>query len=764
MKKAPFTVFAVSFCALVMELAISRLSVFYLDYGSSFLAIPLTLLGLAIGSLHVHLRPETMEKFQVRRALFSLILTSFLAFALVFLLFSSVFSFDRNLITEAPQLLFGKILAFTLAFLPPFYVAGRILTILFTQNREQIGTIYGADMFGAALAGFAVPLLFHFLDLPYLILFFFTVLAFSMSLYISSYPKNVFTFLLIFAFCFLLVKGLSFLEGRYDLSYLLGKREGKVSELVRGWNEYSRVSLLRLEDTSGQATGYRIIHDNAESNVVVKPFTGQDDLREHHYLTYIPFVTGQPVEDVLVMFAGCGAQMVEFYQFSNGKARVDGVEINPLVKVFAEKTPELRNFRLAEFYALPNVNLFIQEGRQFLIHNQDTYDVIYAASDAATAQYKTGHSRKYLDTYEAAGQYLDHLKPGGMLIFQDKPAWPKLHLLRRTFEDRELKNFDHAVIILSNYAYSPELPWQHTLVKPDGFTAEEVAAIRTHFPERKLLYAPFVADSHPDFLEFFAGGNATSAPVFYNLNATDDRPFYYRLDFAGYKPVPSASMLKSGLAFASWMKIQTLLVIMLIPVLIFVLLYLFSGKKMPPFQVFVYLFLSGFVYMLVQIVFIGKLELFLENPLYSMALLISIFLLTNAIGSRWVEKLQGRVPVRYFPLIAAGVILVSLLMAHLCTHFLLGTPLILKILMVFLIISPVGISLGFFYPYAVIWLNRLKRVESIPVTYGISTLSSVMGATYAMTMIVNFGYTNILLQAVAGYLLLSGFLYFAYRS
>jgi hypothetical protein len=44
--------------------------------------------------------------------------------------------------------------------------------------------------------------------------------------------------------------------------------------------------------------------------------------------------------------------------------------------------------------------------------------------------------------------------------------------------------------------------------------------------------------------------------------------------------------------------------------------------------------------------------------------------------------------------------------------------------------------------------------QAIPITYGLSTLSSVAGATYAMTMIINFGYTQIIFQAVIGYLIL----------
>jgi len=211
------------------------------------------------------------------------------------------------------------------------------------------------------------------------------------------------------------------------------------------------------------------------------------------------------------------------------------------------------------------------------------------------------------------------------------------------------------------------------------------------------------------------------------------------------------------------MKIQTLFVILLIPITIMIALVLFTGKTMPSPTVFTFLVISGFCYMLCQIVFIGKLELFLENPLFSMALLISIFLFTNGFGSTLVDKLSGKINIRLFPFIVAGVVLVSFLLTVVGTKYLLTTFYLVKILYVIVVIAPVGLCLGFFYPYAIQWLNKTEQAYAVPVTYGISTLSSVMGATYAMTMIINLGYSNVLIQAIVGYFVLGVFLLIAAR-
>jgi hypothetical protein len=68
------------------------------------------------------------------------------------------------------------------------------------------------------------------------------------------------------------------------------------------------------------------------------------------------------------------------------------------------------------------------------------------------------------------------------------------------------------------------------------------------------------------------------------------------------------------------------------------------------------------------------------------------------------------------------------------------------------VIVPVGVVLGMFYPCAVNALVKAGRETAVPVTYGISTLSSVIGATYAMTMMIDYGFTALIWQAVYVYL------------
>lgn len=179
-------------------------------------------------------------------------------------------------------------------------------------------------------------------------------------------------------------------------------------------------------------------------------------------------------------------------------------------------------------------------------------------------------------------------------------------------------------------------------------------------------------------------------------------------------------------------------------------LYVFRAK-MPPVKMMIYLLITGFCYMMVEIAFISKLELFLESPLTSMALLLAVFLLANGVGANIFSRYRKQLNMNLMPLIVAAVVMFSLTIIERLVAYRLGWPLPGKIIMATLIVAPTGICLGLFFPFVVTWLAEHGKSETVPITYGISTLSSVTGATYAMTMIINLGYNQIVYQAVIGY-------------
>ena len=158
---------------------------------------------------------------------------------------------------------------------------------------------------------------------------------------------------------------------RYDKTY-------KTTEVRHAWNEHSRVALLVR-----QRWEFTIVHDNSRSNVHVRPYrpTQIGRIPERLDALEVSVLLRRPVAQVLVLYAGCGAEMIALNELLGGKAHITGVELNPLVRELAVNTKRLQNFRLQEFYDLPHIDLVIDEGRHFLWTTTKKFDLIFVGSD-----------------------------------------------------------------------------------------------------------------------------------------------------------------------------------------------------------------------------------------------------------------------------------------------------------------------------------------------------------------------------------------------
>ncbi len=755
-------VFYSAFACLMFELVIARLADFHLGSRNSFLALPITFFGLALGSLHVHYRRRIVERFDVRRNLLSLTAVSFVTLLVMYVLFARympVVSADAY--GKYLGLVLWKTILFIIAFIVPFYVFGRILTVCYHLCRDNIGPIYSADFFGAALGCFLTPLLFHFISLPEIV----TVLMGIIGVVLIGCFHRTWRRTGVAA-CLLLLAlaGIHAVVNRVEH----GMRFGELGETEKGpvqrevasrWNEFSRVQLVHYEYKNPAGNHYMIVHDNGRSFVHVVPYVpGVEKKPSAIDAMELPFILGRKTDDILVMFAGCGAEMIQFNEYAGGKSNITGVEINGLCRDIARDEPELKDYRLAEFYGLPNIDLRIEEGRSFLMRNTKKYDVIFVGSSASLSLAVTGHTRKFLYTVEAFNLYLDALKPGGMLIFDHQPVYKNLDTLKTVFMQRGLPDFPGSVMLLNSMFGRYHTGSPDVAVSPDPYTQVEVGRLLAFKgpSAKQLRYLPFRANEARDpIVREVSAPLDPAAP-----QVVDDRPYVLELDLKHYSLWPNAAQLNNETYYVSWIKLTTLVLLCGTAALFIALANLSRTRRLPP-SILIYLLLTGFCYMLVEVAYIAKLELFLQNPLASMASVVSIFLLTSGWGSLTFESVAGRLGMRVFPFLVALLTACSVAVLELMGQHLLGLPMPLKLLVAAAAITPVGVGLGMFYPYAVRCLVRHEHENAVAVTYGISTLSSVIGATYAMTFMLNTGFNALLFQAAAGYFLL-GVLVVAY--
>jgi len=765
--------FLVGLVCLMVELLHTRMLAFFLGSISSFLAIPVALFGLASGSLLVHHGRDARRLIAILQALVLPVLAA--AFVGFFAVANAFFPVI-HVSLENPYGDAARLVVYAGIFLPSYAIFGALLALYFDEGAHSIGRLYFFDLAGAALGCLLLPLVLTWAGLaPAILTVLFAALALLAVTPLARRRRTVRTVSTVIlgavgwcALAFLAYLGTVFHE-RPDVAHLAryvlpGYAPKDLQEVRVRWNDLARTSLVRAGNREAASEAWGIVQDDGISNVKVArwdPSAKPADIFPASLHHALPFLMGHAPKRILVLFAGVGRDMVELDGMAQGQADITGVELNPAV-VDLVRDPLLESMNLRAFHARPNVHLVAREGRDFLDHDRGRYDLLFVATNGSTNAGRTGHTRKYLDTYEAMAAYLDHLDPGpdAMMVFVNQPVLHKAESLRLLFAERGLGDFSKAVFAFG----APETRGQDSMVvKPGGLTPDELAAIEhkvASWPHpRRVLYSPSGTGA-PAFADAVLG--RTHGPL-----VTDDRPFVHEVNWRDFELLPAPARFADQLYAASWIKVFTVLLFGVASVVVMTLVGLRRGReRRVPWPWVLYFFVAGVSYMCVEIGLIAKTELFLGSPLYAVAVILALFLASNGLGAYLQNRLRVfRGPAALLPLGMVATIAAiawGVLATHLCNAHLLALPLPLKLLCVVLCVAPAGTFLGMFYPFGVERVVEAGRRSAVPATYAMATLSSVWGASWAMTAITNLGFTAVMLMGAAGYALL-GALYLVAR-
>jgi spermidine synthase len=485
---------------------------------------------------------------------------------------------------------------------------------------------------------------------------------------------------------------------------------------------------------------------------------------------------------VLVLGSGAGADVLQAIQ--GGARTIDAVELNPQII-------DLVQHRFADFsgtpYSAPGARIHIGEARGFVAGHSDRFDAIHVALLDAFGTSSAGLyalSESYLYTVEALREYLDHLEPGGMLAIT---RWVNL-------PPRDaLKLFATAVAALERRG-DPQpgarlamiRGWKTAtlIVKNGAFTQADIAALKEFCRARSfdVAYYPGIDAAEANrynLLErpdFFDGAQALLSPqreafvARYKFNiapATDDRPYFFQ--FFKWRTLPELLALKEqgGLPLLEWgypVLIATLLQALLASLLLILLpLWIDRSPKgdrsawSRP-RVAAYFAAIGFAFMFVEIAFIQKFILFLVHPLYAVAVVLCAFLVFAGLGSRYSRRLPaGGVESRLRPVawiaIAVALIAVSYL-AVLPAVFraLMPLPDAAKIALSLVLIAPLAFAMGMPFPLGLASAAGASP-QITPWAWGINACASVVAAILATLLAIHFGFSTVVLLAVALYAL-----------
>jgi hypothetical protein len=742
-------------CTLAAQVLLTRLFSAVLFYHFAFLAISLALLGAGAGALAVYLRPAWFERRPTEEVLarWSALLALLLAAApLVLVRLDYPDQFQVN-----AQLVFTLAIASLVSALP-FVAAGTAIALAIKHYVASVGRVYAFDLAGAGLGAVAIVPLLGLVAAPTLLVGLALVAAVAALLFgwgAAGARKLA-------AGAAALAALLVLLAGTTDLYYLEAPFETRLDRapISDRWTAISRVV-----GHGGQGENAAVTYDQDFAPVPRRaPDAPPPDWRT---LDLGPQSIGYELTGPghgLVIGGGGGRDI--YNALSSGFERVDVIELNGAIRKTVDT--ELGSWS-GRPYSQPGVSVAIGDGRSKLAGRDTHYDQIHIGfTNTLTANLGAAYalSENHLYTVEAFDEYLDHLKPGGVLNVSRPYRFAGEEALRTTvlaLESLRRRGIEqperHVVTILGGRRAG--LFFGTTLTKLEPYTDAELATIRRLAAERNgagrdggLVFAP----GGPNLREWGQLAAAPSAEAFcedYRADVcapTDDRPFFLNATRLGdlFESAPPGATFLSRTPF--FVLLAALGILLVLSLAAFVLpLALVRGSRRPPPSALLFFAAIGVGFLVLEVVLIQRFVLFLGFPTYALSVVLSSLLIATGIGSLLSGRLRDPRAGLTRALIAALVLITAAAFAlEPLLEALIGLPLAARMVVSAVLLAPVGLCLGMAMPLGLARLAGLHP-EGVAWAWAINGLTSVLASVLALVVAITVGFTATTLLALACY-------------
>jgi hypothetical protein len=770
---------------LMTELALTRIFSVTMYYHFAFLAISIALFGLSASGVYV---------FVARRWLLSgpperLLAVHALAFSLVTVVSLWLLVRLRVGLNYSPENLRLMLAIYSLAALP-FFAGGAVVSLAISRYARRINLVYAADLIGAAAGCLLLIPLLNTIGAPGAVL---TAAAFAAAAAVLlERPGSRW----LVAGAGLVLAGVPIAAqlstaSPFDVRNTKGHDNDVV--LFSKWNSFSRIGVYdRVHGDWSLSPRYdgpkpvsRFMDIDSAASTPILRFTGRlEDVGYLRYeLTALAYrlrhetaSAGASPFTALVIGPGGGRDLLSALLY--GAGHVDGVEINPIIAndvmrgAFADYSGQI--------YTHPKVRITVDDGRSFVRRSADRYDVIQASlvdTWAATAAGAYTLSENSLYTVEAFTDYFDHLTDAGTITIT-RWVFDGLRLVSLAQEACARRQCD-AADRLAIVQYGKVATF---LFKKQPFTAAETASVRRAAGEMgfTVLYAPddrfgptgdairsagiprerkWNTDPSdyarliltPDRRAFYEGYNLDVHPT------TDDRPFFFhttRLRDQFEVAFGRTMLFGNGLsALLTLIGISAALVVLFIIGPLALTGRELLGTGWPRWLAYFGCLGAGF--MLVEVALLQRFVLLLGHPVYSLTVTLFSLLLGTGAGSylsRTVpeDRLRSQL-VRALTgiIVVAGIGIVVL--PPLIT-LVSQTPRAARIALAVLILTPAGALMGIPLPAGVRLLSA-RQPSLVPWAWGMNGALSVMGATLAVFIAMNWGFSVTLATGSVVYLL-----------
>ena len=765
---------ATSAALLMTELALTRIFSVTMYYHFAFLAISIALFGLSASGVFVYVARARLAAAPTRELLClgALIHGAVTLVALACLLRIRI-ELD-NSVENAERM----VVVYLLAALP-FFTGGAVISLAFSRLTSLINVLYAADLMGAALGCLALVPLLNLLGAPGAVLSAASLSAAAAVCFApQAWKRRAFysALVLLTVPAFLQYADPGAVDKPFDIVYTKGRHAEQV--LFSKWNSFSRIGVYDRPhpdwSLSRNFTGSRVesVFMDIDASASTPILKGTGNPADAAYLRYELTAIAYHLAErpggfsALVIGPGGGRDLLSALVF--GARRVQGVEINPIIV----RDVMLGRFReySGNLYADPRVAVHVEDGRSYVRRSAERFDIIQASlvdTWAATAAGAYTLTENSLYTVEAFGDYLDHLAPDGILTIT-RWVFDGLRLVSLAQEACAARGLDpmrHLAIVRHDNIAT-------FMLKHSPFTDGEARQLQKVSSELgfTLMYAPGVPEpatmkepvmrgrgtSASDYRRLITASDPAAFIAAYPLDiraTTDDRPFFFLT--ARFRDQVDAAFGRSGSGLGA---LLTLFGVSAVLVLLFILgpLALGGDRPGPGWGAWLgYFGALGAGFMLIEVALLQHFVLLLGHPVYSLTVTLFSLLLGTGLGSlisrRVAIERVGRFTVSTLLGAALLAVVAALVLARII-DFTIAWPLAARIAVAGAVLVPFGILLGTALPGGMRLLDR-ARPQIVAWGWGMNGAFSVIGATLAIFIAMNWGFAITLLSGAAVYLL-----------
>jgi hypothetical protein len=790
-------VFLVAGSTTMLEIALTRVFSVSLWYQFGFMIISTALLGFGASGTYLAVKKGALTgdlRLKLARSALLYSIAILVAFALMTRIpmdpLKPVAPGTTNA-TAATVELVAWMLVYYAIIIVPFFFAGLTIGTALSAWAKEIGPLYFADLLGAGLGALVIVFALYLLPGQGAVVLAslgaaIGALAFSLARrrhveagataeavrghrFLSPWVIGPYALLLLLVLPFAANIFTLFIPPSKPLSIAYDKVNFPDIQLeYTGWTPFSRIDVMWQPGMKGQAWGLsgayggelpeqRFIAIDAAAMTAINEWDG--DKAKLEWVNALPSsLVYRLTENPSVLLIGPGGGVDVLVAWANDARKVTAAEINPLI-VDIMRT-KYREYSGGLYSDIPEIDVQVAEGRNFVARSQEKYDVIqFSQVDtwAAAAAGAYSLTENYLYTTDAYNEYLSHLADDGLLAigrWHFEPPGQALRLV--TIGSDALKRIgitdpsQHFLVVRAGDT-------ANMFLKKSPFTSEEVAAVRAAAEPLlfTVLYAPdMLGEEGNHFADFFRAEDKQAFYARYPLDVSptsDDRPFFF--EYYGWT---NFGTFRSGKLTLTILLIQAAVLSL---ALILWPLWRFRKGNVSTFgtrRFIVYFAALGIGFILVEISLMQQFILFLGHPTFALSVVLFAILTFSGVGSFLTSKLappstDTRRVIRFaIPGIAALALLYMFVLPPLFRSAL-GWDILPRILLSVALLAPLGLLMGMPFPLGMRFVAATNE-NLVPWAWAVNGCASVIGSILSVMLAQSLGFSVVLGIALAVYL------------